>query len=64
MSTLSINKFFHISNVNLLWRNLTPLPLILSLVIWDAFNPEKIKIAKGDVERENILKGNEENKIR
>ena len=30
--TLSVNKFFLISNVNLPWRNLRPFPLVLSLV--------------------------------
>ena len=33
LTTLSVKKFFLISNLNLPWQNLRPLPLILSLVI-------------------------------
>jgi len=32
LTTLSVNKFFLISNLNLLWHNLRPFPLILSPV--------------------------------
>ena len=32
LTTLSVNKFFLISNLNLLWHNLRPFPLILSSV--------------------------------
>ena len=34
LTTLSVKKFFLISNPNLPWRNLRPLPLILWLVTW------------------------------
>ena len=35
LTTLSVKKFFLISNLNLPWCNLRPLPLILSLVTWE-----------------------------
>ena len=35
LTTLSVEKFFLISNLNLPWHNLKPLPLILSLVTWE-----------------------------
>ena len=34
LTTLSVKKFFLISNLNLPWCNLRPLPLVLSLVTW------------------------------
>jgi len=38
-STLSEKTFFLISNLNLPWRNLRPLPLVLSLVTWEKRPP-------------------------
>ncbi|KAK4813146.1 hypothetical protein QYF61_013111 [Mycteria americana] len=35
LMTLSVNKFFLISNLNLPWCNLRPFPLVLSLVTWE-----------------------------
>ncbi|KAK4810503.1 hypothetical protein QYF61_004283 [Mycteria americana] len=35
LTTLSVKKFFLISNLNLPWHNLRPFPLILSLVTWE-----------------------------
>ena len=35
LTTVSVKKFFLISNLNFPWHNLRPLPLILSLVTWD-----------------------------
>ncbi|KAK4810582.1 hypothetical protein QYF61_007319 [Mycteria americana] len=35
LTTLSVNKFFLMSNLNLPWCNLRPLPLVLSLVTWE-----------------------------
>ena len=35
LATLSVNKFLLISYLNLPWRNLRPLPLVLSLVTWE-----------------------------
>ncbi|KAK4832719.1 LOW QUALITY PROTEIN: hypothetical protein QYF61_025208, partial [Mycteria americana] len=35
LTTLSLNKFFLISNLNLPWCNLRPFPLVLSLVTWE-----------------------------
>ncbi|KAK4824542.1 LOW QUALITY PROTEIN: hypothetical protein QYF61_016146, partial [Mycteria americana] len=35
LTTLSVKKFFLISNLNLAWHNLRPFPLILSLVTWE-----------------------------
>jgi len=43
-TTLLENKFFQISNLNLSWHNLRPLPLILSLITWEKrpISPNKI----------------------
>ncbi|KAK4832220.1 hypothetical protein QYF61_021067, partial [Mycteria americana] len=35
LTTLSVNKFFLISNLNPPWCNLRPFPLVLSLVTWE-----------------------------
>ncbi|KAK4807471.1 hypothetical protein QYF61_008239 [Mycteria americana] len=35
LTTLSVKKFFLMSNLNLPWRNWRPFPLILSLVTWE-----------------------------
>ncbi|KAK4824091.1 hypothetical protein QYF61_010602 [Mycteria americana] len=35
LTTLSVKKFFLISNLNLPWHNLRPFPLVLSLVTWE-----------------------------
>ncbi|KAK4821778.1 LOW QUALITY PROTEIN: hypothetical protein QYF61_000839 [Mycteria americana] len=51
LTTLSVKKFFLISNLNLPWCNLRPFPLVLSLVTWDkrptptSLQPESNKVS-------------------
>jgi len=35
LTTLPVNNFFLLSNLNLPWHNFRPLPLALSLVTWE-----------------------------
>ena len=46
LATLPEKKFFLISNLNLPWCNIRPLPLILSLVTWEK-RPIPSKTASG-----------------